>query len=138
MYPSAPSDIRIEVQARRLPASDQNMNTASCVVFMVTTPMRLQYLTIMPSIERYGAYKLLKEAKIPVNANSTNHLQAICTSVKGKQAVHLELWVNGKKAAEATDADNPLPTGTVGLIVGIDQTKRVSMAEFDNFTVSRV
>jgi len=58
--------------------------------------------------------------------------------VKGKQAVRLELWVNGKKAAEATDADHPLPAGTVGLVVGVDQTKRVSMAEFDNFTVSRV
>jgi hypothetical protein len=87
------------------------------------------------SIERYGAYKLLKEAKIPVNANSTNRLQAICTSVKGTRAVRLELWVNGKKAAEATDADHPIPTGTVGLFVGFYQTKHVSMAEFDNFTV---
>jgi hypothetical protein len=90
------------------------------------------------SIERYGAYKLLKEAKILVNANSANRLQAICTGIKGRQAVRLELWVNGKKAAEAIDADHPLPTGTVGLVVGIDQTKRVSLAEFDNFTVSRV
>jgi hypothetical protein len=90
------------------------------------------------SIERYGAYKLLKEAKIPVNANSTNRLQAICTSVKGTRAVHLELWVNGKKAVEATDADHPVPAGTVGLVVGIYKTKRVSVAEFDNFTVSRV
>jgi hypothetical protein len=90
------------------------------------------------SIERYGAYKLLKDARIPVNANSTNRLQAICTSVKGKRAVHLELWVNGQKAAATTDTDNPLPAGTVGLVVGVSQTKRVSVAEFDNFTVSRV
>ena len=59
------------------------------------------------AIEKYGAYKLLKEAQIPVDANSTNRLLAICTSVKGKQAVHLELWVNGQKAIEATDTDNP-------------------------------
>ena len=90
------------------------------------------------SIERYGAYKRLKEAKILVNANSTNRLQAMCASVNGERAVRLEFWVNGRKAAETTDVDRPLPTGAVGLIVGIDHTKRVSMAEFDNFTVSRV
>ena len=138
VYPSAPSDIRIEVQARRLPASDQNMNYGIVCRLHGDNAYVLTISDDYASIERYGAYKLLKEAKILVNANSANRLQAICTGVKGRQAVRLELWVNGKKAAEAIDADHPLPTGTVGLIVGIDQTKRVSMAEFDNFTVSRV
>jgi len=138
VYPSAPSEIRIEVQARRLPASDQNMIYGIACRINGSNAYVLSISDDYASIERYGTYKLLKEARIAVNANSTNHLQAICASVKGKQAVRLELWVNGKKAAEATDADHPLPTGTVGLVVGIDQTKRVSMAEFDNFTVSRV
>ena len=138
VYPSALSDIRIEVQARRLPASDQNMNYGIVCRLHGDNAYVLTISDDYASIERYGAYKLLKEANILVNANSANRLQAICASVKGKQAVRLELWVNGKKAAEAIDADHPLPTGTVGLVVGIDQTKRVSMAEFDNFTVSRV
>ena len=89
------------------------------------------------AIEKYGPYKLLKQTQFQVDANSTNRLLAICTSVKGQQAVHLELWVNGRKAIAATDTDNPLPSGTVGLVVGTDQTKRVSVAEFDNFAVSR-
>jgi hypothetical protein len=55
-----------------------------------------------------------------------------------KQAVHLELWVNGRKALESTDTDNPLPTGTAGLIVATYQSKRVSMAEFDNSVVTQV
>jgi hypothetical protein len=138
VYPSAPSDIRIEVQARRLPASDQNMTYGIVCRLHGDNAYVLTISDDYASIERYGDYKLLKEAKILVNANSANRLQAICASVKGKQAVRLELWVNGKKAAEAIDADHPLPTGTVGLVVGIDQTKLVSMAEFDNFTVSRV
>jgi len=138
VYPSAPSNIRIEVQGRRLPESDQNMSYGISCRIHGDNAYVFSISDDYASIERYGAYKLLKEAKIPVNANSANRLQAICTSVKGTRAVRLELWVNGKKAAEVTDADHPLPTGTVGLIVGFYQTKRVSMAEFDNFTVSRV
>jgi hypothetical protein len=137
VYPSAPSNIRIEVQARRLPASDQNMSYGVACRIHGYDAYVFTISNDHASIERYGAYKLLKETKILVNANSTNRLQAMCASVTGERAVRLEFWVNGKKVAEATDADHPLSTGTVGLVVGIDQTKRVSMAEFDNFTVSR-
>jgi hypothetical protein len=84
------------------------------------------------SIEKYGKYKLLKESvEFHVNAYSTNRLRVMCASVKGKQAVHLELWVNGQKAVETTDTDNPLPTGTVGLFVGTYRTKRASVSEFE-------
>jgi hypothetical protein len=138
VYPSAPPNILIEVQARRLPASDQNMSYGIACRIHGSDAYVFTISNDHASIERYGAYELLKEAKILVNANSTNRLQAICASVKGEQAVRLEFWVNGKKAAETTDVGHPLPTGTVGLVVGIDQTKRVSMAEFDNFTVLRV
>jgi hypothetical protein len=138
VYPSAPSNIRIGVQARRLPASDQNMGYGIACRIHGYDAYVFTISNDSASIERYGAYKLLKKAKIVVNANSTNRLQAICANVKGERAVRLEFWVNGKKVADITDADHPLPTGTIGLVVGVDQTKRVSMAEFDNFTVSRV
>jgi TIR domain-containing protein len=139
VYPSAPPNIRIEVQGRRLPASDQSMEYGIACRIHGDNAYVLTISDNYASIEKYGRYKLLKEnAQFQVNANSTNRLQAMCASVKGKQAVHLELWVNGRKAVETTDTDNPLPTGTVGLVVGTDQTKRVSVAEFDNFTVSRL
>jgi hypothetical protein len=70
VYPSAPSDIRIEVQARRLPASDQNMNYGIACRLHGDNAYVLSISDDYASIERYGAYKLLKEAKIPVNANS--------------------------------------------------------------------
>jgi hypothetical protein len=139
VHPSAPSNILIEVQGRRLPASDQSMQYGvgcrvdgyNAYVFTISDDYA--------SIERYGEYKLLKESvKFHINANSANRLRVMCASVKGKQAVHLELWVNGQKAVETTDTDNPLPTGTVGLFVGTYRTKRASVVEFDNFTVSRL
>lgn len=139
VYPAAPPNIRIEVQGRRLPASDQSMKYGIACRIHGDNAYVLTISDNYASIEKFGTYKLLKEnAQFQVDANSTNRLQAMCASVKGKQAVHLELWVNGRKAVETTDTDNPLPTGTVGLVVGTDQTKRVSVAEFDNFTVSRL
>jgi TIR domain len=137
VYPSAPANIRIEVQGRRLPASDQNMEYGIACRVNGQNAYVLVISDNYAAIERYGAYKLLKETQFQVDANSTNRLLAICTSVKGQQAVHLELWVNGRKAVAVTDTDNPVPSGTVGLVVGTDQTKRVSVAEFDNFAVSR-
>ena len=87
MYPSAPSDIRIEVQARRLPASDQNMNYGIVCRLHGDNAYVLTISDDYASIERYGAYKLLKEAKILVNANSENRLQAIVqVSREGRQS----------------------------------------------------
>ena len=139
VYPSAPPNLRIEVDGRRLPASDQSMGYGilcriageNAYVFTIADNYAL--------IAKFGAtYKELKEAGPQVDPNSTNHLQAVCTSVEGEQAVHLELWVNGQKAVETIDRDGPLPTGTVGLVVGTENTKRASVAEFDNFAVTEL
>ena len=93
----------------------------------------------MARISQYGAdYTVLKNEEIKIDPTSTNRLQAVCTSVEGQHAVHLELWVNGQKAAEVTDRDRPLPPGHVGLVVETDETKRPSVAEFDNFTVTQI
>jgi hypothetical protein len=73
-----------------------------------------------------------------VDASSTNELQAVCTGGSGRQPVHLELWVNGRKVAEATDRNAPLPPGGVGLAVATYKTTRNSLAEFDNFVVGQV
>jgi TIR domain len=139
VYPSAPSDIRIEVQGRRLPSSDPSMEYGvGCRVHGVNG----YALTIsggLASIGKYGAsYKLLKQVPFRVNAYAANRLQATCANVKGKKAVRLQLFVNGQEAIETTDTDSPLPTGTVGLFVGTSQTTRASVAEFGNFAVSRI
>ena len=139
VYPSAPPRIRIEVEGRRLPASDQSMSYG---ILCRTNGVDAYVLTISgnyASIEKWGPeYKLLKEAQPQVDPKSTNELQAVCTGGKGRQPVHLELWVNGRKVVETTDRSNPIPPAGVGLAVGTYQTTRASVAEFDNFVVEQV
>jgi TIR domain len=140
VYPVAPPDLRIQVEGRRLPTSDANMYFGmQCRLNGKGDGYILTVSAASARISQYGAtpadYAVLKEAEINIDPTSTNQLQAVCASVEGQQAVHLELWVNGQKAVEATDRDRPLPPGYVGLIVETGGTKRPSMAEFDNFAV---
>jgi hypothetical protein len=90
------------------------------------------------AIEKWGPYKTLTDAHPQVDPNSSNELVAVCTGGKGRQPVHLELWVNGEKVVETTDTNAPLPTGGVGLAVTTYETTRASVAEFDNFLVEQV
>jgi hypothetical protein len=143
VYPVAPPDLRIQVEGRRLPTSDENMHFGmSCRLNDNGDGYIFTVSATLARISQYGAtaadYTVLKNAEINIDPTSTNRLQAVCTSVEGQQAVHLELWVNGQRAAEATDRDRPLRTGHVGLIVETDETKRPSVAEFDNFTVTQI
>jgi TIR domain len=139
VYPSAPSDIRIEVQGRRLPSSDPSMQYGVGCRVQGVNGYALTISDGFVSIEKYGAsYKMLKQTQFKVNAYAANRLQATCTNVAGKKAVRLRLFVNGRQAAETTDTESPLPAGTVGLVVGTYKTRRASVAEFDNFAVSRI
>jgi hypothetical protein len=136
--PSAPPRIRIEVKGRRLPTSDQSMSYGILCRIKGADAYALTVSDGYASIEKYGRYKLLKEAQPQVNPTSPNQLRAVCTGGEGRQPVHLELWVNGRKVVETTDRNSPLATGAVGLVVGTYQTTRASLAEFDNFVVEEV
>jgi hypothetical protein len=138
VYPATPSDIRIEVAGHRLPTSDKGMEYGILCRINDVNAYFLAVSDNYAAIEKWGKYKMLKDAQPRLDANSTNQLQAVCNNVKGQQAVHLELWVNGQKVVETVDTDSPLPVGTVGLAVGTYQTKRASVAEFDNFVVGEV
>jgi hypothetical protein len=140
VYPVAPPDLRIQVEGRRLPTSDANMHFGmQCRLNDNGDGYIFTVSATLARISQYGAgYEVLKNEEINIDPTSTNRLQAVCTSVEGEHAVHLELWVNGQKAAEVTDRDRPLRTGHVGLIVETDETKRPSVAEFDNFTVTQI
>jgi hypothetical protein len=143
VFPSAPPDLRIQVKARRLPPSDENLHYGiSCRLSDHGDGYILTMSASSARISKYAEdpkdFKILKNSEINIDSSATNQLQAVCRSVEGQQAVHLELWVNGQKAVEATDKDNSLPTGHVGLIVETDQTTRPSVAEFDNFAVTQI
>ena len=80
----------------------------------------------------------------PVNVGdlrvgSSGRLRAVATTIDGGQAVHLELWLNGKKLVDYTDRDHPYLRGYLGLYVeSISDSPSTAAAEFDNFTASQI
>jgi hypothetical protein len=135
----APPRIRIAVDGRRLPESDQEMTYG---ILCRINPNAAYVLTMgdgYASIDKWAEkYRHLKDTETQVDPNVTNKLQAVCTGGQGREPVHLELWVNGEKVVEFTDTETPLPPGGVGLAVATGATKRASVAEFDNFVVSQL
>jgi hypothetical protein len=139
LNPTAPPRIRITVHGRRLPGSDRSMQYGIFCRSNGATSYLFSIADNYVAIERWGSgYRPLKEAHQQVKASSTNKLQAVCMGGSGRQPVHLELWVNGQKVAEATDRNAPLPPGVVGLAVATEKTTRASLAEFDDFVVEQV
>jgi hypothetical protein len=74
-----------------------------------------------------------------VHADGTDRLRAVCQTVSGGQAVHLEFWLNGKKLVDCTDHDHPYTQGYLGLYVeSISDASSTAAAEFDNFSAARL
>jgi hypothetical protein len=73
-----------------------------------------------------------------LQVGSSGRLRAVAETIDGGQAVHLELWLNGKKLVDYTDRDNPYTRGYMGLYVeSISDSPSTAAAEFDNFTASQ-
>jgi TIR domain len=74
-----------------------------------------------------------------LHADAADHLQAVTQTVDGGKAVHLELWLNGKKLVDFTDQDHPYTTGYLGLYVeSISDSTSTAEAEFDNFSAAQL
>jgi TIR domain len=74
-----------------------------------------------------------------LHADAADHLQAVTQTVDGGKAVHLELWLNGKKLVDFTDQDHPYTTGYLGLYVeSISDSTSTAEAEFDNFAAAQL
>jgi TIR domain len=72
-----------------------------------------------------------------LHVGASGRLRAVATTIDGGQAVHLELWLNGKKLIDYTDRDNPYTRGYMGLYVeSISDSPSTAAAEFDNFTAA--
>ena len=73
-----------------------------------------------------------------LHVGASGRLRAVATTIDGGQAVHLELWLNGKKLVDYTDRDNPYTRGYMGLYVeSISDSPSTAAAEFDNFTAAQ-
>ena len=74
-----------------------------------------------------------------VHADAADRLQAVCVTADGGRAVHLELWLNGKKLVDFTDRDHPYTKGYLGLFVeSISDAPTTAGAEFDNFAAAQL
>jgi hypothetical protein len=74
-----------------------------------------------------------------LHVSSSGRLRAVATTIDGGQAVHLELWLNGKKLVDYTDRDHPYIRGYLGLYVeSISDSPSTAAAEFDNFTAAQL
>jgi hypothetical protein len=74
-----------------------------------------------------------------LHVGASDRLRAVATTIDGGQAVHLELWLNGKKLVDYTDRDNPYIRGYMGLYVeSISDSPSTAAAEFDNFTAAQL
>jgi hypothetical protein len=73
-----------------------------------------------------------------VPSNGENQIRAVCATAGSQIAVHLMLWVNGKKLCDVIDKTNPIETGEVGLIVDRagNSTEAVA-AEFESIVVTQ-
>ena len=73
-----------------------------------------------------------------LHVGASGRLRAVATTIDGGQAVHLELWLNGKKLIDYTDRDQPYTRGYMGLYVeSISDSPSTAAAEFDNFTAAQ-
>jgi hypothetical protein len=142
VYPSAPPEVSIQVEAQRL-AGDQDTwygivcradahNSDRDYVFVVGDG----YAEI--GKEDASGYHTLKGVKTSsLDADAKNSLDADCDGDEG--SVYLNLYVNGELVVEWTDDANPRPNGTVGLFVATGEKAKTAVeAEFDNFTVTQL
>ena len=151
VYPSAPANIRIQVDTHIISGSVQNGSGYVVVcradathgrayVFVVSATYVEIYRSYGPSSSRQLYYSKANKSTVLVKAN--NLLQAECTSLEGQQGhqgLRLVFSVNGHIVAAATDTNNPILTGTVGF--GVQLPRNVNQpveVEFDNFVVKQV
>jgi hypothetical protein len=142
VYPKAPPNIRIDVEARRIGGSDADAGYGIACradvngnAYTFTLSATGNYVSIAKFLD--GDWSPMDDGQTSgVDENAS--LRAVCTGGEGQQTVHLEFFVDGELVAEATDPKNPLATGSVGLLVATGEaTKHPIEAEFDDFVVTR-
>jgi hypothetical protein len=145
VYPLAPSNLRIEVDAKAFTIPD---GTAYGVACRVSQDESSGYLFMVANnyviISKYGTggsyTQLSDDAGLPLpsgfKVNGTNRLEADCNGGDGDEAVSLVFRVNGQVAAEATDTKDRLAAGTVALVAeAYEEAEKAVEVEFDNFVV---
>jgi hypothetical protein len=142
IFPEAPPNIRVEVDAHRLPDTGEgtefgllcrSLRGGDGYIFAVAED-HAEIMRVSTS-----GYQMLSERRTPINAATTNRVRAECITVNGQQGVRLVLSVNNHEVVTVTDTDDPLLSGTIGLHVGSpDGATKAAAAEFDNVAVTQL
>jgi len=142
LYPATPSGIEIDVTARRIVGSAEGDEfgvvcraNSEGYAFLAQSDLA-EIFKYSSSTGIIGSPLAAVPAKIDMNAS--NQLRVTCATDRAGD-VHLALWVNGKRLADATDTNDPIPSGTVGLFAATSPTTQTpTVAEFQNFVVLRL
>jgi hypothetical protein len=143
VYPSAPPNISIQVEAQRTEGGQGTSYGMTCRAAAESgNPAYVFEIgdghVDIGKLDASGFHVLKSVESSTIDADAKNSMEADCTGDKERTYVYLALWVNGEKVAEATD-ENPLPAGTVGLFVATGANAKTAVAaEFDNFAVKQV
>jgi hypothetical protein len=146
VYPLAPRDLRIEVEARSLDPLDDHSGYGVICHLNEGTKDRYQFTigegdgnTVrITKFLRGHAPELLKQKYVAaLNATTTNKIRAECTNMKDAEdgGVYLAFRINGETVAHHHDRQ-PLPDGTIGIRAFTRQGG--IRAEFNNIVVTRV
>jgi hypothetical protein len=144
LYPVASSNLQIEVDGRPIRGS---MQDAAYGVFCRGDDQAQgsAYTFVIGSdyvaIDKFtrGAFEELTSDPMPAVSPNGTGMKAECWSNEGQRSVNLVFYVNGQIVSHHTDSNDPLPTGTVGLVVQTGaEAKEAIEVEFDNFVVRQV
>jgi hypothetical protein len=140
VLPSAPENIRIDVDARRV--SGQGQLTGFGVLCRIDAKDTYGFLIygdrvqIVKNTERPPYYEELADRPLGVDANATTRMQAVCAGNAEEQ--HLRFLLDDRVVAEAVDRTDPISKGSVGLAVGTSAGDNSIVVDFDNFVVREV
>jgi hypothetical protein len=139
---AALQSVRVEVDARRLTGAEGNGYGVVCryqrsgdsYVFNITNDGNYRVAKLL-----HGKTIRLKgpAASDAINSRSLYHLQALCTQDAKGAPVRLILAVDGRRIAEVTDRDAPLPPGGIGLFAHNKPGGGPTAFVFDNFVVQK-
>lgn len=131
-------DVRVEVDATKSGGPDNNDMGVICRYSKNNDNYNFYFFLIssdgyvgISKMENSQSKVISGEKLVPsdtVKINATNHIRADCIGSK------LTLYVNGKKAASATDTS--YTSGDVGLLAGTFDTPGTDIL-FDNFVVTK-
>lgn len=134
-----PADLKIEVDATMVGGPEDNdfgvicryttqNDTPSFYQFMATSDGYVGIMLVSGSDQTIISAEKLEPSDLVKKGQASNHLRADCIGNT------LTLYVNGKKAASATDSK--LTGGDIGLIAGTYSAPGTDIM-FDNFVVSK-